>query len=232
VSARAVLEELRGRLVVSCQAPDDHPLRDTQVMVAMARAAEQAGAAAIRCGGYGGVADIRAIRTAVTCPVIGLTKEGTTGVYLTPTLDAARRVCDAGATVVAADATLRPRPDGSTVAQAITLTHALGRLFMADVDSADAGLAAAAAGADIVATTLAARAGDGGPDLALVARLRAELPADVFVVAEGHCRTPADARAARVAGADAVVVGTAITDTRWIAARFVDAVAGIDAPTA
>lgn len=47
-------------------------------------------------------------------PVIGLWKDGDAGVYITPTVRHALAVAASGAAVVAADATDRPRPDGST----------------------------------------------------------------------------------------------------------------------
>ncbi|HET8591603.1 MAG TPA: N-acetylmannosamine-6-phosphate 2-epimerase, partial [Nakamurella sp.] len=120
-------------------------------------------------------------------------------------------------------ATARPRPDGSTVAQAVAAVHAAGRLVMADVATVEEGVAAAAAGSDLISTTLAGYPGPSpipaGPDLQLVADLRAALPG-AAITAEGRYRTPEEAAAAMRAGADAVIVGTAITDPAWITARF------------
>ncbi|TDD63365.1 putative N-acetylmannosamine-6-phosphate 2-epimerase [Actinomadura darangshiensis] len=212
-----------GRLIVSCQAGEGHPLRDTAALTRMARAAEGGGAAAIRCGGVGGVPDVAAVAAAVDVPVIGLTKDGTGGVFITPTVAAARAVAAAGAHVVAADATFRPRPDGRPVAATAEAVHDAGALFMADVSSLDEGVAAAKAGADAVATTLAGHTLPGpppdGPDLDLVRALRDALP-DALIVAEGRYHTPELAAAALEAGATCVVVGTAITDPQWIASRF------------
>lgn len=227
---------LTGRLIVSAQAPAGHALRDSQVLARLAAAAEQGGAAAIRCGGVGGIADIEAVLAAVTVPVIGLTKEGSQGVYITPTADAVRRVAATGAQIVAFDATARERPDGSTVAGLIELAHDLGALTMADVATAEEGIAAAQAGADIVSTTLAgytpdtaAVAASGQPDLALISRLRELLdrdgPGRVLLCAEGRYHSPEQARSALTRGADTVVVGTAITDIAWVTARYAKAVA-------
>ncbi|GAA0951619.1 N-acetylmannosamine-6-phosphate 2-epimerase [Actinocorallia libanotica] len=212
-----------GRLIVSCQAWDGHPLRDTAALTRMALAAVEGGAAAIRCGGVGGTPDIVSIRAAVDVPVIGLTKDGTEGVYITPTATAARAVVEAGADVVAIDATDRPRPDGLSFADSVRAVHDLGRLVMADVATLAEGVAAAEAGADIVATTLAgytpARPKTDGPDLSLVRDLREALPA-TLLIAEGRYHSPAHAAAALEAGATSVVVGTAITDPAWITASF------------
>ena len=88
-------------------------------------------------------------------------------------------------------------------------------------------VAARAAGADAVATTLSGYTGDGGapeePDLELVERLASEL--DCPVLAEGRYSTPADVAAAFDAGAFAVVVGTAITDPTALTRRLAEAAA-------
>ena len=85
-------QHVTGTLIVSAQAPDGHPLRDTHTIAHLAAAAVAGGATAIRCGGYGGLEDIRAVAEKVNVPVIGLTKEGATGVYITPTVASARAV--------------------------------------------------------------------------------------------------------------------------------------------
>lgn len=223
---RATVE---GRLIVSCQAAAGHPLRHAGTLVRVARAAVDGGAAAIRCGGAGGASDVAAIAAAVDVPVIGLTKDGDRGVYITPTVTAALAIVAAGADVVAGDATDRPRPDGSRFADLVEAVHAGGRLVMADVSTVGEGLAAAEAGADLVASTLSGYTSSGPPpkhpDIALVAALRSAL-ADRIVVAEGRYHSPRSAAAALAAGATAVVVGTAITDPTWITARFADALTG------
>jgi N-acylglucosamine-6-phosphate 2-epimerase len=208
------LEALRGRLVVSVQAPEGSPLADPLHMVALARAAAAGGATGIRAEG---AADVAAIKRALELPVIGLRKRRVPGseVYITPELEDALEVARAGADVLAVDATLRPRPDGATGPDFVAaLARELGRPVLADVDGLDAGLAAREAGAHAVATTLAGYTGAGPvpakPDLELVAALAAEL--DCPVLAEGRYATPEAARAALDAGAFAVVVGTAITD--------------------
>jgi N-acylglucosamine-6-phosphate 2-epimerase len=222
-----LLGAVRGRLIVSCQAPAGHPLRDSSTIARLARAAVAGGAAAVRGGGIGGTADVAAIRAAVTVPVIGLTKDGSSAVFITPTVDAALAVVAAGADVVAVDGTRRPRPDGRSLADTIAAVHNEGALVMADAAGLADGIVAADAGADLIATTLAGYV-DGppgkGPDLDLVIALHAALP-DVPIVAEGRYRRPEQAAAALAAGATAVAVGTAITDPVWITQSFATAVA-------
>ncbi|GAB2828175.1 N-acetylmannosamine-6-phosphate 2-epimerase [Actinocorallia aurea] len=222
------LDAVRGRLIVSCQAGHGHPFRDTPSLVRMARAAVLGGAAAIRCGGVGGVADVAAIRAAVDLPVIGLTKDPGADVFITPTVEAALAVVAAGADVVAVDGTVRPRPDGRALRDTVRAVHDAGALVMADAATFEDGLYAAEAGADLVGTTLAGYTGGGAvpeePDLDLVGRLRAALPS-VPIIAEGRYRTPQEAGAALRAGAAAVVVGTAITDPAQLTREFVRGVA-------
>lgn len=224
--AGALLRQLRGKLVVSCQAPPGDPLRAPAHMAAMA-ASVTAGApvAGVRVQG---VEDIEAVRAVVGHPLIGLWKDGTEGVYITPTAAHARAVAEAGAEIVAADATGRPRPDGRPLSETVEAVHRAGALFMADVSTVEEGVAAAGLGADLVSTTLSGYTPyspqQPGPDLALVRELAGRL--DIPVCAEGRLRTPEEARAAMEAGAWAVVVGGAITAPAAIAGRFAAALPG------
>lgn len=219
---------VEGRLVVSCQAGSGSPLRDTPTLVRIAQSAVAGGAAAVRCGGVGGVADVAAIAAAINVPVIGLTKEGTSDVYITPTVGSALAVLRAGANVVAVDATGRPRPDGSTLEDTVVALHSNAGLVMADVSTWQEGIDAASAGADIIASTLSGYtpySSQGySPDLDLIRELRKRLPS-VVILAEGRYHTPDLAAAALDAGATAVVVGTAITDPGWITSTFANRLA-------
>ncbi len=217
------LEQVRGRLIVSCQALSDEPLHSSEIMARMALAAQQGGAAAIRANGPD---DIRAIRARVPLPIIGLYKDGTEGVYITPTFAHARAVSEAGADVIALDATPRQRPDGSQLAALSRQIHdQLSKPVMADISTLDEALAAQAAGADCVSSTLAGytpySAQSDGVPLDLLRALCRALSVPVF--AEGRIHTPEEARAALDAGAFAVVVGGAITRPQQITARFVHA---------
>lgn len=218
-----LLGSLRGRLIVSVQAQPHEPLHGSAHMAAMARAVVEGGATAIRCEGPD---DIRAIRRAVDVPLIGLWKQGETGVYITPTREAARAVAEAGADMVAIDATDRPRP--VSVAELVNFVH--GELHvpvLADVATLAEGLAAEAAGADAVAPTLSGYTGPGPapkePDWALLEALLSHLKVPVLM--EGRVWTPEDAAKALAIGAHAVVVGSAITRPQLITKRFAEAVA-------
>jgi N-acylglucosamine-6-phosphate 2-epimerase len=215
-----LLDALRGGLIVSVQTWRDSALDDPRVIAAMAQAAQEGGAVGVRVAG---VEHLRAARARVALPVIGLIKREYPGFepYITPTLDEVRAVITAGAEVVAFDATGRRRPDDATLAEMVRAIHAGGRLAMADCATAAHATAAAGAGADIVATTLCGYTPDTAdrplPALDLVAQL-AQLGA--FAVCEGGIRRPSQVRAALDAGADAVVVGTAITNVDWLVREF------------
>ncbi|GAA1879326.1 N-acetylmannosamine-6-phosphate 2-epimerase [Lapillicoccus jejuensis] len=224
--AGSVLDALRGGLVVSCQAYPGEPMRDPRTMAQVAVAVVAGGASAVRAQG---VEDVRLVRASVDVPVVGIWKEGSDGIVITPTLEHARAVRDAGADVVALDGTRRPRPDGLTLAQTVAALRADGEVIvMADCGSLDDARAAVDAGVDLVGTTLAGYTGErprtDGPDLALVRDLLAALPG-VPVVAEGRIHTPAQARACLTAGAFAVCVGTAITHPTTITGWFRDGLA-------
>lgn len=214
-----MLEQIRGKLVVSCQALADEPLHSPFVMGRMALAAKEGGAAAIRAQGVG---DILEIRRVTGLPVIGLIKrrQEDSPVYITPT---AREVTELLATpceMVALDAT-RWRRSGEA-AELMARIHGAGRLALADVATYEEGLEAVKAGADAVSTALAGYTEDSpltsGPDLALVERLVAALP--VPVLAEGRIASPEDLRRAMATGAWAAVVGSAITRPQLITAEF------------
>ncbi len=222
-----LVQSLKGKLIVSVQAYPGEPLRHPETMAQMAEACEQGGCAAIRCQG---LSDIAAIKGRVEIPVIGLWKEGHEGVYITPTLRHAIACVNAGADIVALDATGRPRPDGRTFAETVRdLRVQRETLVMADCMTIEDIRNAVEVGCDIVSTTLSHNKPaiqttmDEGPDIALLQEATHEFPG-LPIVCEGHVHTPADAKAAKDAGAWAVVVGTGITHptslTKWFRAAM------------
>ena len=220
-----IVESLRDTLIVSCQAYPGEPMRHPETMAQIAASVQRGGASAVRAQG---LEDIRAVKDAVTIPVIGIWKDGTEGVFITPTLNHCLAVIDAGADILALDGTLRPRPDGHTLAETITaVRERFDGPIMADCDSLDAALAAADLGIDIIGTTLAgytpARPKTSGPDLELLAELADRLPDTAALIAEGRVHTPSHAAACRDTGAHAVVVGTAITHPATITGWFREA---------
>lgn len=223
-----ILETWLGGIVVSCQAPEDSPLRQPSIMAAMAEAGVLAGAVGIRANGP---ADVAAIRAAVSVPIVGIDKRPDLDplAYITPTLESVEALVAAGANLVAIDGTQRPR-NGSGLRGPAKLLEEIRYRFpqlpvMADVSNEAEGVAAAQAGAHIVATTLSGYTHGGSvpgePDIALIRELVNAQPRPV--VAEGRFRTPEQVEAAFAAGAHAVVIGTAITDPLALARSFVAA---------
>lgn len=215
-----LLDRLRGGLIVSVQARADSALDDPQVLAAMARAAQDNGAVALRIQG---VRNLRAVRARVEIPIVGIIKRAYAGFepYITPTLREVREVLDCGAEIVAFDATGRPHPHGVTLAELVAAIHEGSALAMADCALANDGVCAQAAGADILASTLCGYTKETQetalPALDLV-RSFAQLGS--FVICEGGIHAPEGAAQALAAGADAVVVGTAITNTEWLVGRY------------
>ena len=224
-----VIEAIRGRLVVSCQAYPGEPMLDPRTMSQVAQSAVIGGAVAIRAKGLD---DLRAIRAAVDVPIIGLVKVGKEGVFITPTLADCVEVAEIGCEVVAIDGTRRPRPDGLSLAETIArLKERFPEvLVMADCGSAADAVAAQEAGADLIGTTLVGYSGErpktDGPDWEAVDEMLAV--ADRPLIVEGRLHTPADAAEAMRRGAWSVVVGTAITHPATITRWFSDAVAAAE----
>jgi len=207
-----VIQSLRG-LVVSCQAPVDSPLHEPAVIAAMAQAAINQGSAGVRIDTPTHVA---AARSSLDKPIIGLWKQQIPGfdVYITPQFHHAVKIAQAGADIIAIDATFRDRPNGSTVAELIAQIHTdLNKPVMADVDSLKAAIAAVEAGADCVGTTLYGYTAEtqhlSPPGFDLLTQMVKTL--NIPVICEGGIASPDMARWAIELGASTVVVGTAIT---------------------
>ena len=191
-------------------------MRDPDVIAAMADAALRNGAVGVRLESPEHIGAVR--RRCPEALIIGLWKctFPDSSVYITPGWKEIQAVWSAGADVIAIDATARSRPEGQDLAVLIQRTRdELKAPLMADVDSPENGLRAAELGCDWVGTTLygytEATAHQRPPAFELLPQLRAKLPRSVRLICEGGIASPADARSALEAGADTVVVGTAIT---------------------
>jgi N-acylglucosamine-6-phosphate 2-epimerase len=216
----SVLEALEGGLIVSVQAHSGSALDDPHVLAALARAAQDAGARAVRIAG---TVNLHAVRRRVDVPIIGIIKRAYPGYapYITATLNEVRQALECGVQIVAFDATGRQRPDDSTTADVVQAIHAGGALAMADCATVADGPAARMAGADILATTLCGYTEEtAGRSLPAFDVVSAYSQLQTFVICEGGIHQPAHAARAREAGAHAVVVGTAITNTEWLVQQY------------
>lgn len=216
----SVLERLRGGLIVSVQAETDSPLNGPHAIALLSRVAVANGAVGIRAEGP---ARIGAVRRAVGVPIVGIVKRAYAGFdpYITASEREIAEVAATGAEIIAFDATGRPRPDGREVEAVVAAIRARGALAMADCATAGDVRRAADAGADIVATTLCGYTEQTrGTPLPALDLVRACASSGAFAVCEGGIATPDDVRAAFAAGANAVVVGTAITNVDALVRRF------------
>lgn len=219
------LAQLKGGLIVSCQAAPSPSLEDPDILAAIAEAVVAGGAVGIRADGP---ENVRAINKRTRVPVIGIWKRTfpDSEVFITPRLKDVIAVADADAEIVALDATSRPRPDGETLEIIVQEAKAhCASLLMADVSNFDEGVRAAELGFDLVSTTLSGYAEDStetpkGPDLDLVERLSRHFGDSPPVVAEGRISTPEQAAEAIDRGAFCVVVGTAITRPQSLTQDF------------
>jgi N-acylglucosamine-6-phosphate 2-epimerase len=223
-----VVEKLKGIVVVSVQAMPSEPLYSEKCMVAMMRSVLNGGAGALRVAGARDVKNAKAI---TNVPVIGLTKPNQIPknwkeiVYITPTVKDVIELTEAGADIIALDATQRKRPDNEKLEDLIKFIHINRKVAMADISTLEEGIAAKEAGADILSTTLAGYTLESAsspvdePDFELLKQLveHTNMP----VVLEGRIWEPEQVDRAFELGAHCVVIGSAITRPQLITKRFV-----------
>lgn len=216
------LNEVKGKLIVSCQALPDEPLHSSFIMGRMAYAAYVGGASGIRANT---VVDIQEIKKNVNLPIIGIIKEqyGDNQVYITPTMKEIDALAKEGVDIIAIDGTKRERPDGRTLADLMAEAKAKypKQLFMADISCVEEAVNAEKIGFDIVGTTLVGyteytKGNDPVTELEKVIKA-----VSIPVIGEGNLDTPTKAKRALELGAFAVVVGGAITRPQQITKKFV-----------
>ena len=221
--------QIKGGLIVSCQALETEPLytKEGGVMPLMAKAAAMSGAVGIRANT---VRDITQIKQVVDLPVIGIIKKDYPGtpMYITVTMKEVDELVACGVDILAVQGTAALRPNGMTSPEFIKAIKEKypDQLLMADCDNVENAMACAAAGADFVGTTMRGYTpeteGCDDIDFNFVHTLATQCPAKV--IAEGHIHYPEQAVKALEAGAFALVVGGAITRPAEITARFTGAI--------
>ena len=225
-----ILDQLKGGIIVSCQALPGEPLyvEEGGIMKLMALAAKEAGAVGIRAQG---ITDIVQIKETVDLPVIGIIKQSYEGMsqFITATMKEVDDLVETGCEIIALDCTLRPRFDGTTINDFVAEIKAKypDIILMADIATFEEGVNAEKIGVDFVGTTLSGYTENtkdrpNEVDLGLIKKLSETI--SVPIIAEGRIHYPDQAKAAYDAGAFSVVVGGAITRPKEIAARFINAV--------
>lgn len=222
-SLHPLLEQIKGGLIVSCQAQTDNPLHGPETMARMARAAELGGAVGTRVEG---TADITAVMQATSIPCLGIAKVDypDSDVRITPTVRDTQAIIATGCPMIALDATNRPRPGGEQLIDSVSAIHAAGLLAFGDCATRDDLQGAIAAGCDAIGTTLSGYTTESAtdskePDLDLLAWFVTHSPLPVY--AEGRYWNPQQVAAAREIGAHCVVVGTAITNPMKTTSYFI-----------
>lgn len=220
-----MLDQIKGKLIVSCQALPEEPLHSSFIMGRMAVAAKQGGASGIRAQSK---EDILEIERVCDLPIIGIVKRNypDSEIYITPTMKEINELLETNCAMIALDATNRKRPNGELVEDLVKAIHAAGRLAMADCSTLEECIAAQQAGFDVVSTTLCGYTpyskNIDGPNFPLMEEVMKQVK--VPLIAEGKINTPEELRKALELGVHAAVVGGAITRPQQITARFVSAI--------
>lgn len=220
-----LLMQMKGKLVVSCQALADEPLHGSVIMGRMALAAKMGGAAGIRANTP---EDIMEIHKQVDLPVIGIIKKDyeDSEIYITPTMDEVNQLLKTPAEIIAMDGTKRRRPHNELLQDLLAAVKSAGRLAMADISTYEEGISAKGMGFDMVSTTLSGYTSYTShvmhPDFELMKSLSEKL--DIPVIAEGNIKNPEQLVEAFKCGVYFAIIGGAITRPQLITRDFVDAI--------
>ena len=220
-----IIENLKGKIIVSSQAMPNEPFYDERCMLAMMQSVITGGADGLRVAG---ARDVKNAKT-FNVPVIGLTKPDKlpenwkSVVYITPSLKEVNELIDAGADIIAFDGTSRPRPNNCTLTDIINEIKKANRISMADISTLEEGINCASLGVDIISTTLAGYTDESGetgeaPDFKLLEKLVKSINKPVIL--EGRIWNPEEVEKAFELGAHCVVIGSAITRPQLITKRF------------
>ena len=149
------VENLKGKLIVSCQALPHEPLHSSFIMGRMALAAKEGGAAGIRANTKEDIAEIQA---QVDLPIIGIVKRDyeDSKVYITPTMKEIEELMEVKPEIIALDATVDLKPGGKTLDGFYREIRAAypEQLLMADCSTVEEALHADELGFDFIGTTL------------------------------------------------------------------------------
>ena len=224
-----MLQNLKRKIVVSVQAMPDEPLYQEVALNAMIKSVVAGGAGGLRLAGARDVKNAKKMYP--NLPVIGITKPKKIPdnfldvVYITPTLNDAKEIIEAGADIIAFDATMRERPNGEKLCDIINFIKSQNRLAMADIATYEEAKNAIELGADIVSTTLSGYTNEtknkpNEPDFELCKAISQDFSTPVIV--EGKIWIPEQAKKAFDFGAFCVVIGSAITRPQLITKRFTE----------
>lgn len=226
-----ILNRLKGNIIISVQAMPNEPLYEEICINALIKSVINGGAKGLRVAGARDTKNAKQI--APDLPLIGITKPDKIPtnykelVYITPTISDAEKIIEAGADIIAFDATARNRNSKENLYQLIQFIKSKGKLAMADISTFEEGIMNACLGADILSTTLSgyttySETTSTTPDFKLVEKL--SKTTNIPVILEGRVWTPEEVKQGFGAGAFAVVIGSAVTRPQLITRRFVKAI--------
>ena len=229
MSINEKIENLKGKLIVSCQALPNEPLHSPFIMGRMALAAKIGGASGIRANTK---EDIAEIQTQVDLPIIGIVKRDyeDSEIYITPTMKEIDELMEVKPEIIAMDVTISTRPEGKTLDE---FFHKVKKkypeqLFMADCSTIEEALYADELGFDFIGTTMVGytKQSEGDKIEENDFEILREIVSKVNhkVIAEGNINTPEKARRVLKLGAYSVVVGSIITRPQLITKSFVEAI--------
>ena len=215
-----ILNNIKSKLIVSCQPVVGGVLDNERSVLALAEASVNGGAAALRINDKKNVYNVK---KKLNVPVIGIKKRKVknSNVVITPFCEDINSLVDSGADIIAFDATIRKRP--VEIEKLIELIHKKNCISMADCSNYNEAVNASYLGADIIASTLSGYVQGSipkNPDFRIISKF-SQNNVDKPIIAEGRINTPKQAAQALKMGAHAVVVGTAINRieiiTNWFA---------------
>ena len=217
--------QVKGKLIVSCQALPHEPLHSSFIMGRMARAAAEGGARGIRANTK---EDIAEIKTQVDLPVIEIVKRDyeDSKIYITPTMKEIEELMEVKPEIIALDATSALRPGGKTLDEFFREVKEKypEQLFMADCSTVEEALHADELGFDFIGTTLVGYTDQSrhlkieNNDFEIIREILAK--AKHPVIAEGNINTPEKAKRVIELGCYSVVVGSIITRPQLITKSF------------
>lgn len=222
------VEQLAGKLIVSCQALPHEPLHSSFIMGRMALAAKQGGAYGIRANTK---EDIKEIQSQVDLPIIGIVKRDydDSKVYITPTMKEIEELMEVKPEIIAVDATIATRPGGLTLDDFYKQIKEKypDQLLMADCSTVEEALHADELGFDFIGTTMVGYTEQSKDDKieANDFEILRKIVAGVKhkVIAEGNINTPEKVKRVVELGAYSVVVGSIITRPQLITKAFAEA---------
>ena len=219
------VENLKGKLIVSCQALSNEPLHSSFIMGRMALAAKEGGAFGIRANTK---EDIKEIQSQVDLPIIGIVKRDyeDSDIYITPTMKEIDELMEVKPEIIAMDATISKRPGNKTLDEFFKEAKEKypDQLWMADCSTVEE---------EIHAATMFGYTEQGkgdtieANDFEILRKIVAGTKHRV--IAEGNINTPEKARHVIELGAYSVVVGSIITRPQLITKSFVEEMKKLEA---